>query len=374
MASPGILNFEALLAPIDGDRPTGLDPRQDSSPYPAYHQIRDERGKARRAERGGSDSEDPEDRTLELEAAAAWAHVLDLSKQILTDQGKDLEIVSYLAEALVRREGFPGLRDAFQLARQLIESYWDDLYPQPDDDDEDPIDLKVKPISDLNGEDGDGTLLEPMRKVPITDTDSPGPFCLWHYQGATGERPNPDLLEQIKASAQASPVSFYANLRDDIEACVDEHSKLTALLDEKCGEQSPPSSRIKNILADVRSAVQYVTRDIVALQVDPQPVAGEQEEAAGAVIRGSGEAPPAAGIAAATTMSSREEAFSALLRIAQFFRQAEPHSPLSYTLDELVRRGRLPFMDLLKELVPNEDTRREMLTRAGIAPPPSEDQ
>ena len=112
----------------------------------------------------------------------------------------------------------------------------------------------------------------------------------------------------------------------------------------------------------------------MALQVDPQPVAGEQEEAAGAVIRGSGEAPPAAGIAAATTMSSREEAFSALLRIAQFFRQAEPHSPLSYTLDELVRRGRLPFMDLLKELVPNEETRREMLTRAGIAPPPSEDQ
>ena len=62
-----------------------------------------------------------------------------------------------------------------------------------------------------------------------------------------------------------------------------------------------------------------------------------------------------------------------MLRVAEFFRTTEPHSPISYTLEEAVRRGRLSFVDLFKELVPNDETRVDLLRRAGIAPPPNEE-
>ena len=50
-------------------------------------------------------------------------------------------------------------------------------------------------------------------------------------------------------------------------------------------------------------------------------------------------------------VASREDALRALGEIANFFRRTEPHSPLSYTLDEAVRRGRMTWPELLAEVV-----------------------
>ena len=47
----------------------------------------------------------------------------------------------------------------------------------------------------------------------------------------------------------------------------------------------------------------------------------------------------------ADAIRTREDAFRTLLKVAEFFRKTEPHSPISYTLEELVRRGRLPLAD-----------------------------
>jgi type VI secretion system protein ImpA len=68
-------------------------------------------------------------------------------------------------------------------------------------------------------------------------------------------------------------------------------------------------------------------------------------------------------------LRSREEAFQILLTVANFFRQAEPHSPISYTLEEVVRRGRMNLPELLEELIPDESARRLYLQAAGIKPP-----
>ena len=58
----------------------------------------------------------------------------------------------------------------------------------------------------------------------------------------------------------------------------------------------------------------------------------------------------------------------ALGQIANFFRRTEPHSPLSYTLDEAVRRGRMTWPELLAEVVADTDTRNTILTTLGIRP------
>jgi type VI secretion system protein ImpA len=57
---------------------------------------------------------------------------------------------------------------------------------------------------------------------------------------------------------------------------------------------------------------------------------------------------------------------------ADFFKRTEPHSPLGYTLEEVVRRGRLPLQDLLKELITEDEVRNRFLIAAGIRPAASE--
>ena len=78
------------------------------------------------------------------------------------------------------------------------------------------------------------------------------------------------------------------------------------------------------------------------------------------------------GIGIAGAVASREEALRSLAAIAEFFRRTEPLSPLSYTLQEAVRRARMSWPELLEEIVPDAGQRSQILLSLGIRPPPSE--
>lgn len=78
-----------------------------------------------------------------------------------------------------------------------------------------------------------------------------------------------------------------------------------------------------------------------------------------------------AGVAVpAGQIASREDALRVLETLATFFRRTEPVSPLSYTLEEAVRRSRLTWPELLDEIVADRDSRNAILTSLGIRPPP----
>ena len=55
-----------------------------------------------------------------------------------------------------------------------------------------------------------------------------------------------------------------------------------------------------------------------------------------------------------------------ILRIAGVFQRSEPNSPIGVTLDEAVRRARMPWPDLLRELVADQSARASMMTIAGL--------
>jgi type VI secretion system protein ImpA len=80
-----------------------------------------------------------------------------------------------------------------------------------------------------------------------------------------------------------------------------------------------------------------------------------------------------AGGVAASRVQTREEAFRALLQISDYFRRAEPHSPVSYALEQVVRWGRMSLPELLSELVEDQSSRREVYKRTGIPQPPPEE-
>ena len=55
--------------------------------------------------------------------------------------------------------------------------------------------------------------------------------------------------------------------------------------------------------------------------------------------------------------------------LAEDFRRTEPSSPISYTLEEAVRRARLSWPDLLRELIPELPPRSSVLVGLGIRAP-----
>jgi type VI secretion system protein ImpA len=374
MPSPNVLEFDALLAPIEGDNPGGADLREDPSPTSKYFAIKDARSAARAAERG-ADVEQEQGGLL-----PEWRRILELAPEVLATQSKDLEIAAWLTEALLRAHGYVGLRDGFKLMRGLVENFWDNLYPKPDDG----IADRVAPITGLNGEGADGTLIQPMREVEITEGRDPGPFAYWQYEQAAELLKLGDeekvrarveagaiTMEQFEASVRQSTPGFYLALVADLNEALEEWLKLSAELDAKAGSDSPPSSTVRNALRAIVECVQSVAKDILA-------VAEGAESAAQAAEAGGDSGAGAArvgGVSVATgAIATREDALKTLLKVAEFFRKTEPQSPIPLVLEEAVRRARLPLHELLAELITDGEARRQFFLYAGIKPPPEESE
>jgi type VI secretion system protein ImpA len=375
MASQEVLDVSRLLLPIDGPTPAGEDLRADSSPNSLYYLIKDARSAARAAERQIVTDEG------EPSARPDWRPVLENARKALAEKTKDLEVAAYLIEALVRLHGFGGLRDGFRLAAGLVEQFWDGLYPLPD---EDGLPTRVAPLTSLNGDDAEGTLMAPIALVPLTEGSSVGPFALYHYQQAQSLGQVHDeqarekrlkrgavSLDTIQRAVVETPASFFATLVQDLAECQNEFAKLNGLLEDKCGGRAPPSSNIRAALAACLEAVNYVARDKLSTAL-----AQAQPEADGTPAGdGQGAAPAGGPAEVAGVLRNREDAFRTLLQVADFFRRMEPHTPVSYALEQAVRWGRMSLPELLTELIPEETSRESLFKQVGIRtlqPPPSE--
>ncbi|MFS2010504.1 type VI secretion system protein TssA [Azospirillum sp. CT11-132] len=375
MASPQIFDIEELLQPIEGESESGIDLRENASAD--YYTVKDARSAARAAER----SMDVEDDAGGL--LPEWRTILEVSPRILRTQAKDLEVTAWYIEALLRAEGYTGLRDGFALARGLVERFWDGLYPAPD---EDGIATRVGPLTGLNGESADGTLIQPIRKVPLTMGDIP--YSLWQYEQAvelakiTDEARRQARIdngavtwEQFEQSVRETPASEFKTLVEDIQGAIDEFEALGKILYDKAGYDSPPAGNIRNVLAAALDAVNYAARDRLATLSgdEPEATADSPSGSTELVAAGGGAVAATAKVQASGAVATREEAFKVLLQVADFFRKTEPHSPISYTLEEVVRRGRMSLQELLLELITDEETRRQFFIASGAkAPPPAE--
>ncbi|MDE1150596.1 MAG: type VI secretion system protein TssA [Azospirillaceae bacterium] len=364
-AATSILDLDALLAPLPGDAPCGLDLREHAGGDAVYFQLKDLRAAARAIERR-ADSDDEAQSSL-----AEWQRIHQLGTVALRDRTKDLEIAVWMTEAAVRLDGFGGLRDGFRLIAGLVERYWDGVFPQPD---EDGIAVRLSPIGGLNGHGAEGTLIQPIRKVPLVPEDGDAGFAYWHYALAqrasqtpdTRNRPGrkpPPTLDELRQRAAQAPVAAKRRTLTEVRACRQAFRDLDRLLTERCGGEAPPTSTIANILEEVEDAVVFLT-GLAEEEAAPAAEAAATPKADAAAEDQGHDGPrrPAKGI------TSREEALSLLDEIGQYFRRTEPHSPLSYTIADLVRRGRMPLPDLLAELLQDAGARNSLLTAAGIRP------
>lgn len=368
--SPAVVEFDALLAPVPGDSPTGADLRADDSPVSPYYKIKDARNAARAAERAAI--MDP------AAEPADWQPVLKQAPMLLAEKAKDLEIVAWYIEALVRTHGMAGLRDGFRLARQLCETYWDKLFPSIETEG---VEGRVAPLTGLNGDDSEGTLIGPIRNVSVTGGSSVGPFSVWQYEQAlevdkiadqeakqrridAGAIAMKDVLTAVKETSAGQ----FRTLRDDLAAAREEFAKLCTVLDEKAGSASPPASNIRAALEKFGDTFAFVTAGLI---LDESAAAVQGGEGAAADAGGAGARAGGGGAATGdpNVIRTREDAFRTLERVADFFRQTEPHSPLAYALNQAVRWGRMPLPDLLTELIPDEAARTSFFRITGIQPP-----
>src|SRR5690349_12621684 len=119
MPSPATLEIEPLLAPIPGTNPAGV------ALAPEVRKKLDDKRKD--IDPSKFSATDP--RRPEKYEPADWVGILKLAQELLANSSKDLSIAARLVEALVRLNGFAGLRDGLRLLRRLVAECWDRIHP-----------------------------------------------------------------------------------------------------------------------------------------------------------------------------------------------------------------------------------------------------
>lgn len=365
MASPALVDVDALIEPVSEGNAVGDDLRTDHAPDSLYAKVRDARRAARSAERINMFDGDS------AEANENWQQILELAPRILTEHSKDLEVACWYTEALIRKAGFQGLREGFSIIRSLIENYWDqDLYPIAD---EDGIETRVAPLTGLNGEGAEGVLLAPIRNTHITEDIPPGPFNLWQYKQAVDVKRIQDedaraeqsakigfSLDDIENVVEQSCDGFYADLRDDVDACLAQYRHINQLLIDLCGsEHAPPTSKIIELLEDTLSAINHLAKYKL-------PAEASNEDATEAQSGDEVAMNPAQPTAVAGAIKNREEALRQLNAISEFFRKTEPHSPISYVIDKAIKWGDMSLAELMQELLPDHGSRETYGALTGV--------
>ena len=364
-----VIEIPRLLAPIEGDLPQGRDTRQEFDTASPYQRLRAARQDARDAERRAltTDGEAPG-------PAPDWGAVAEAAIELIANHSKDMEAAAWLIEALVRIEGLRGLGAGAAVVSGLTEAFWDTLYPAvgEDEPDEDPAELRLRPLSGLVSG-ARATLLPPLRLLPLFHGPDGVPVTLADYDAAVSiERLEPEQKESRIAAgargvstlddmARADPDGLASLARDAAEALATWNG-MDAVLAEHAGSAKPS-------LSDVRTLLERIDGFARRLAPAGEPVPDETTPEPAAATVPTPRAPAGTGPG---PIATREDALRRLDEVADWFRRNEPQSPLSYTLTEAVRRGRMGLPELLADIVSDYSTRAAILTALGIKPPPEE--
>jgi type VI secretion system protein ImpA len=354
-----------LLNPIPGPKPGGENLR--------YAPVIDKIKEARR-----QDDEFAQGEWVRERKVADWALTIKLIQETLATKSKDLQLVAWLAEAMLKKEGIAGFRETLDLAKAMIDKFWDDLYPELEDGD---AELRAMPLQWI------GRIAIPIKQAGLTKKGLN--YFQYKESRSIGDEKSANTPEKKKAREaeikagktplevfdkdfDETPKKFYVDLLGGFDGALESLTELSDFGDAKFGGASPAYGDLRASLEEVRQTVYVLLQkkrekepDAPAPPSPPSPeeiAAAKAAEAAKAAPAASAPAaaapapapaaaakasapapapatPPPAGVSAEP--ANLDDAAARLQVVAKYLRNANKSSPAAYLMSAGFRWGEL---------------------------------
>ncbi|QJE02034.1 type VI secretion system protein TssA [Massilia forsythiae] len=363
-----MFNAEELLLPISPDQPCGADM--------AFSAELDAIAQARKFD---DPSLEQGEWVTELKEAD-WDFVVKRCSALLAGKTKDLRLAVWLAEAAAKQFQLRGLGEGFSLLAGLVERYWDQgLYPEAEDGDQE------QRIGNLAWILSRTRAL--VREAPLTQGRGQGPGSGWstidfeaaRKRASSGIEPEglPRLAE-MEAARRANPSRFTAAFHADAQYCLDALGRLEQAADAQLGQDSPGFSSAREAVQGMLHALPLPAG--AAPSVAAQPDAAAQAADAGAGADASAHAAPSSAAAGAGAdaqpapagapgpIRSRAQAIAQLRAVAEFFRETEPHSPVSYFAEKAANAGEQDLHTWLRSVIKDQGSLAHIEELLGVPP------
>lgn len=364
LQNPPVVDLDLILQPIAGENPSGEDVKYSG----IYDQIRE----ARRA----GDDLDQGDWKTEVKYAD-YRLVVDLAVPSLTTTSKDLQIAVWLGEALTRTHGFAGLRDSFKILSGLQETFWDTLFPEVEDGDQEGranalswADRELATSAQFAAITGGAsyTYRDWMTSQSLIVPDNVDTLGVAESEAlrekiAKAEADNQVTHEKWLREVGQTRRAFIENVNLLIEECWAAFNDLNRVIDEKFDRNQAPSlTEFKKSLEDIHLQV----KKILELKRAEEPDPADLEDSADASGQTDGASGGRGGVGSGS-IQSRRDALGRLDEIARFFQATEPHSPVSYLVQRAVKWGHMPLDSWLQEVIKDEGVLYNLRETLGVS-------
>ena len=331
------MDVTSLLSARDADAPSGENLEYDFDFMQL--QIAAQPGEERQVGKEIIAATEPDYKDVEQRAVA------------ILERAHDLRAAVILGSAIVHTKGIRGFAEATAYVRGCLEQFWDTCHPQLDaDDDNDPT-FRINAVRGLGGSD---TVLNNLRRAPLTASRTFGRASLRDIQMAFGEAPVAE--GQTAQYDRTSVAAAFADTGEEglAETLAAARSSLAdvkaieAVFSDRTPGYGPDLDELRKMLQQiVRHMAEHVTAapdapdEAADDDTDDAPVGG----AAHAPVRRGGGGPAGA-------VETAQDARLAIDQVIDYFRRFEPSSPVPIILDRAKRLIGADFMTILKDMAP----------------------
>jgi type VI secretion system protein ImpA len=346
-----------LLEPVAGENPSG--------PSLRYERVYDQIKEARTEE----DDSLPVGDWQRAAKKADFNLVIKLAGDALATRSKDLQLLAWLIEAHIKREGITLLPPCLSLFLAMQEQFWETLHPEIEEGDSGlramPIEWMANRVSAL------------LYTAPLTRAG----YGFYQYKesrsvGYEADASQSDAKREAREAAvaegkvtaedfdtalAATPKSFYVELENALTESTDLLHSLAVFCEERYGVDGPSLSRLEQAIQEVKHGVASLLQE--KRRTDPDVSVEEQADTAAQMGDVASQSEPVAeareAASEAQTKSASDtntvgtqtreaaepaNAEEAALRIqgcARFLAQQNEASPVAYLLQTGLRWGEL---------------------------------
>jgi type VI secretion system protein ImpA len=322
------VGLDFLLEPISEDAPCGADLEYDDE----FRQLEEvARGKP------GS-VVDPDKPGASIAAVPPdWHEAKSLALSILA-KSKDLRPITYLIKAELAMGELSEVTPVLRAAGEMVQRYWDGLYPLLDaDDDNDPT-MRLNALACLS--DAEDTL-RLLRETVLFKHPAFGAIKFRSLETALSllpESSNPADANLSNSDAQMAVLNGLESNEGNLLAlkdCLESARELQTKVDELAGSRSMLD--LKPLFQRLKPIVDFVEG------LRGQATEGESQE--------NGEV-GAVGSASRSGQMSRDEAKRLIAKACEFLEKTEPSSPAPLFLKRALALMDMSFLDIVRDLAP----------------------
>ena len=340
-------------------------------------------------------SQNPDGNELELlqeENHNNWAGLSSSLIDVFSNSSRDIELIGWFISAqLIEDKSAQALAMTFEWLSELVENHWESLQPiLPDSklstttETEQLTEIcqfKAKAFFQLLGDSEESSLLYgPFLMFPLV-----GSITFYQYQSA--ERKGKLQALKTIANSLSEERAIIQQKLDGLNRAVTAIEALSHHVQQRTQAvqvMAPNFNFISSLILKVEKAIEFLT----GIKAVTSATATDVPQIENAVVENSkqpemsvtGASQPVMNSAtlvnvaqdlsqtAATNSMNRNIAFHQLREISNYFRESEPHSPVSFLLEKAIRWGGMSLPELLTEMVtePDGDLLNRIFNTAGL--------